>query len=1644
MSTPFSTQASNFMDGLQGGVDARTGQFIVSLPIANLVGNGGLGPTFSAGLQYSPFDADNFGYGIGFTLGYSYYDYANRVLVLSSGERYNITDVGNTVTVVQKKLDSFRFVKTDSSYRIIWKNGNVEELDGPQSAYSIKVPLRFYNAAGQWLAFRWEYVATRPRILQVYDGANITLLTATYNSTISTTFNLWPGQSEGFSLVLRFSNNNLTQVDNYAVTPALSWTLGYYPVGGWNPITSITYPTGLKETATYSAGIMAFPAGAGLAALPAVGRHVMTPGAGQAYTETVYTYSTTNYLGYGSSVSWSRDRDNLFGVLTGYTYWSRQTVYNGAVTSTTTRTYNHFHLQISEETQREGTWLTTSTEYYAQQGIPFEQQPTQFQLPRRQTTTWRNAAGVSRSETTLSEFDGYGNPTRTETPDGTVTTMTYYPPAGEGTYCPADPWGFTRFLNTETVTPPASAFDNVTRRKVHRYAALSALAGAPAGYAVLLYTTYLYNNNVLATYTSYVYLNTPSDGRTHGRQSQINEQHYPGGGDSYPSAVTYSYALSGVYLTTTSYFSGYDGNTATTVRVLSMLSGKVTSQTDALGNVAQAEYDNLGRLTRHIQNPGTSYQQISTFVYSLQVVSGGVSVSTTTTDPSGNGTRSYFDGLGRVVRQEANDIDTGGAAWYNTQTASYNAFGERVGESITDYPKSGTLASITRTAVITYDGWGNVASVAYNDGVTEVISDDPIYLRRTRTRQGTVGGQTLLAGWLLTTYDVRGLPLTLTRQRRDGTTLSQTQRWYDGNGRLRQARDEMGHYTGYNYDGFDRVVSQTLPDGNVLTKTYSVLSAEAWIATIAVAGIGLGQQVFDGLGRVTQRTSGGRTHRMTYSGASPDPSLITLPDGQTQHYEYTAPLGNAISRVYTNVNSTNQTFSWNSLTGQMTRAAVSNGDLNTWSYNPSGQLGSETIRHGSAGATRSAGHAWSLLGNRTRYTDVAGGQSLYQYNSYGQLASVDDTALNATLSYDALGRLTTRVTQDKTSANSCTLRLSYDEFDREISRTVTDNTGATLALTQSFYANDQLYSRQTLRNGGVLRQEYWYYDTRNRLGNYTCTGSAPPVDAYGQAIASQTFAYDALNNLRTCDTTFPGGSDRATFYYTNGADATQLSYLTHSHGAYPARITLSYDANGQMSVDEAGRRLYYDALNRLTTVTDAGGNNTYRYDALNRLTAQTVVGRGDHALFYNNDVLVNELLPGQTTPSRLIKLDGTSLGVNDGTLKLTGTDQTDSVLWTKAANGATTLPRYTPWGYSAEAQAPMPGFNGERTDPVSGAQNLGNGYRAYNPILMRFNRPDDWSPFGAGGINAYVYCAGDPVNNSDPSGHLSTSGIIGILGAVLGLLAAIPTLGASLGASSVALTAFYGALFAAELASAATGIASAALEEKDPETSATLGWVSLGLGVLSVAGAGSLAKNGFNKLSKIPQKARLEISTPSYANQAIKQSGIASGRQRTYQKTLLNPDVVLHHGKVKSNRLIITSHGQEVERNYNVQLPKGMNIDFYSRRYQILPDPGLENVAARRAKPIASERVTSYGITPNYALQGYSHDYGNLIKRIVENYNVDVLNINLIKQTNNNMFTRPKVYLDDILEALELNNLRYENIDAVFCRNVPGLEVEYF
>lgn len=69
------------------------------------------------------------------------------------------------------------------------------------------------------------------------------------------------------------------------------------------------------------------------------------------------------------------------------------------------------------------------------------------------------------------------------------------------------------------------------------------------------------------------------------------------------------------------------------------------------------------------------------------------------------------------------------------------------------------------------------------------------------------------------------------------------------------------------------------------------------------------------------------------------------------------------------------------------------------------------------------------------------------------------------------------------------------------------------------------------------------------------------------------------------------------------------------------------------------------------------------------------------------------------------------------------------------------------------SEATSNGFTGAYREPISLGCPLGNGYRWYLPSLLRFNAPDELSPFSIGGPNSYAYCGGDPINHVDPTGR---------------------------------------------------------------------------------------------------------------------------------------------------------------------------------------------------------------------------------------------------------------------------------------------------
>ena len=178
---------------------------------------------------------------------------------------------------------------------------------------------------------------------------------------------------------------------------------------------------------------------------------------------------------------------------------------------------------------------------------------------------------------------------------------------------------------------------------------------------------------------------------------------------------------------------------------------------------------------------------------------------------------------------------------------------------------------------------------------------------------------------------------------------------------------------------------------------------------------------------------------------------------------------------------------------------------------------------------------------------------------------------------------------------------------------------------------------------------------------------------------------------------------------------------------------------------------------------------SYRYDPLDRLVDCTPSAQSPNQRFYLKDRLATEI-QGVVQHS-IMQHDDKLLAQQQrqsstAETRLLATDQQRSVL--NVLDVARLHPlAYSPYGHrpAESGLLSLLGFNGEQPDLVTGCYLLGNGYRAFNPVLMRFISPDSWSPFGEGGLNGYAYCVGDPVNRHDPTGH-TPSGFKRILRAI--------------------------------------------------------------------------------------------------------------------------------------------------------------------------------------------------------------------------------------------------------------------------------------
>ncbi|WP_082481464.1 RHS repeat domain-containing protein [Pseudomonas sp. Leaf127] len=1370
-STSVHSNAFNFMSFLSNGVDPRTGQYTVSISLPEVKANALRGPGLPLVLSYNPLNTVDSGLGLGWSLQLSQYARDKSIISLSSGESFKITGTQGADRLVMKeqKIDSFHLYKQDSpeQYRVMHKSGLVEILEPQGSAFA--VPKTIHAPEGHKLTLEYVVFDNQWPLLKVIkDQAGEELLSIERASN-EVVLLLGPTAGPDGGPLARFSmtldgDTTVKRItlptDNLA-----SWRFEYDPIYGKHPrIVSVETPTGAHERLYYEDSGHPFPGSTGRDNLPRVTRHVIEPGFAQPPLDVSYTYSPENFLGAGLSIGWDEDGlDNLYKYVGSYAYTSTESQVVDSVSRAITRTFNQFHLLTQEHTEQGNAVKDIETRYGLLAGKPFYEQPSDCQLPKEVDTRWslKNDATLQRTEKVISAYDAYGNLTREQQANGVTETRTWYPADGSQDGCPADPEGFVRQLKELTVTPAAGEGCAPVLRTRYRYVALPALDGSGLADWLTQDSETLLQVNGSAEQTlqstTFSYINAPAVALLHG---QLEQQTLTLNGldtsTHYAYSVEDSPAFAQSVLHTVQTLSGFDGQQKVITLEHSLLNGEPLLNRDDNDVEIRYQYDVLRRVTRETVAPGTAFEALRQYTYTL-CANAGEQAEQTVIDVKQVKTTSRFDGLNRVVFEARDDADTLGRASEPRQiyAAEYDAWGQLVEETEFDWLDDRQLALTRRLA---YDDWGQSFSETGPDGVKTVEQTDPIGTDQSlgpiqcSWREGSDGS---LGGKTETWFNLFEKPTRIERKDAAGTPVSLETVTYDGLGRTHeetQIVDGVARITRFGYDAFDRLLDNTLADGSIVSRTYAAHSTEDLPVSIRVQdGVKqslLGEQVFDGLDRRTRAITGGREQVFTYLPGQRQPESVTTASGQVIGYEYDLQLSEE-PRLRHLPGNVAALYEYDEHNARLI-SCQEQGESLSREYFSTGELKSETRQSGD-GVAYQMFYRYSRLGRLLTYTDVLGQQQLNVYDTQGRLDNTTLVTTTAHFTYDVFGRLMKTETADSASGQYLHTELEYDDFDREKRRTFNLN-GVVQSLEQHWNEADEVRQRTLMQGADTLRKELYQYDKRGRLKRYDCAGSQPPVDPYGNVIVNQTFTFDGLDNFKNVLTRFAEGSNMATYTYSVD-DPAQLVHIKNQGANYPQEIALTYDADGNLTQDEAERTLTYDALNRLTSVSGPGGGGGYRYDPLDTLS-----GQDDDQRFYCGGQLTTRVSDaGQVSYLRGAEQLLAEHGSDEP--QLLATDSNNSVLGQLDSDGVDGH-RYTAYGHSVPKPEGSVGYNGEFTEPATRWQLLGNGYRAYNPVLMRFHSPDNLSPFEEGGVNAYMYCGGDPVNQVDPSGHSPWGGFI--------------------------------------------------------------------------------------------------------------------------------------------------------------------------------------------------------------------------------------------------------------------------------------------
>ena len=593
-----------------------------------------------------------------------------------------------------------------------------------------------------------------------------------------------------------------------------------------------------------------------------------------------------------------------------------------------------------------------------------------------------------------------------------------------------------------------------------------------------------------------------------------------------------------------------------------------TRQYDAQGNVSQrVDFNNV---------PTQYTYDLSRNLPTIRTEASGTAVErtiSTTWHPTyrlpvqvdeGNRRTEYsYDSNGHLISRTLTDMGQTPAlsrtwSWtYDNQGRVLTADGPRTDISdITTYSyyacttgaECGRVKTITNalnhtTQINSYNAHGQPLSITDANGLVTTFTYD-LRLRLTAYTQGTE--TTTLTYW------PTGLLHTLTQP--DGSTLTYT---YDAAQRLTRLEDSQGNHIEYTLDALG---NQTQ------TRSYDPSS------TLAMRQ----SQTFNTLNRLVQTLDAAGTPAVTTHYTYDNNGNLT----ETQ-----APLNRDTQYAYDAHN-------------RLTQVTDPNTEVTQYSYNALDQLIAviDPLNHATY-------YHHNALGDLSLLQSPDTGDTTYTHDSAGNLASSTDArGVTATYSYDSLNRLTQLSYPDQTYT------YVYDQGINGTGRLthITDHIGT---LDWTYTAQGQVANRTHTLDGHSFAQDYTYNAAGQRLsltlpsGNslhytYTPSGQISSISLNGITPLLSAIQYRPFGPVQHWS--WGNGTTHNRDYNTDG-DLTGITSGGQTQYLYDdaRRITQQNEVNPP----GISHTYSYDLLDRLTTATGTGLNQSWSYDANgNRLT----------------------------------------------------------------------------------------------------------------------------------------------------------------------------------------------------------------------------------------------------------------------------------------------------------------------------------------------------------------------------------------------------------------------------------------------------------